>query len=217
MDFLTLHELSLHLDVSVRVLRSRLRQFLLAGKLVENRDCRRDDYVDETHFVWRIDPVAFTRATGLRSVSQPDTRAAAPDTQSVNRPRSSATAPTDRPTETLIKVDSPSPSLEREMITLLKEQVRVKDVQIADLNEQNKSLNSLHLKLTGQIVQQADRIQNLLRLTGGKLDLAESVNRSVDDGRPVASQSGHLDNASDIPFGNQPADSVPEEGSARAA
>lgn len=43
MEFLTLHELSVQLDVSVRVLRHRLRQLLLAGKLIENQDCRRID------------------------------------------------------------------------------------------------------------------------------------------------------------------------------
>jgi hypothetical protein len=48
--------------------------------------------------------------------------------------------------------------------------MRVKDVQIADLSEQNKALNNLHLKLTGQIVQQADKIQSLLRLTAGRTE-----------------------------------------------
>ena len=50
MDFLTLHELSVQFDVSVRVLRHRLRQLLTEGKLVVGRDCRRDDFVDDTHF-----------------------------------------------------------------------------------------------------------------------------------------------------------------------
>jgi len=68
MDFLTLHELSVQLDVSVRVLRHRLRQLLTEGKLVENRDCRRDDYVDPTHFVWRVDPAVFIRAPLVEQV-----------------------------------------------------------------------------------------------------------------------------------------------------
>lgn len=50
-------------------------KLLQTGKLIENQDCRRDDFVDDTHFVWRVDPVAFMRATGLRSVNEPDNRA----------------------------------------------------------------------------------------------------------------------------------------------
>ena len=64
MDFLTLHELSMQFDVPVRVLRYRLRQLLQAGKLIDSQDYRRDDYVDDTHFVWRLNPVSFMRATG---------------------------------------------------------------------------------------------------------------------------------------------------------
>jgi hypothetical protein len=53
--------------------------------------------------------------------------------------------------------------MEREVIDLLKDQMRMKDTQIADLSEQNKAPNNLHLKLTGQIVQQTERIQNSIR------------------------------------------------------
>src|SRR3954469_22366505 len=89
MEFLTLHELSVQLDTSVRVLRHRLRQLLTEGKLVENRDCRREDYVDPTHFVWRVDRVAFIRATGLQPVA---TRANQPS-PSVNPPASQPASP----------------------------------------------------------------------------------------------------------------------------
>ncbi|MBL9185863.1 MAG: hypothetical protein JNK23_00150 [Opitutaceae bacterium] len=221
MEFLTLHELSLRLDVSVRVLRSRLRQLLQAGKLIENVDCKRDGYVDETHFVWLVNPVAFMRATELQPVAKPVSPVAATASQSVNQPGSTAsrvdTPLADRPDQTLPKVDSQTPSMEREIIDLLKGQMRVKDVQIADLSEQNKALNSLHLKLTGQIVQQADRIQNLLRLTGGKTDLADATtqagNRRDTPANPTATHGVTVDN----PFGNQPPTAPEEQEGERAA
>ena len=185
MTFVTLHELSLQLDVSVRVLRSRMKQLLQAGKFTEPNDCRREGYVDETHFTWLVNPEAFIRAAGLRPIGRPVSPSLSAATQAVSPSASPVshlvTQPVDQPAprrEPPPKADLMAPTLEREMITILKDQMRVKDTQIADLSEQNKALNSLHLKLTGQIVQQSDRIQNLLRLTGGKSDLAVTVTRA---------------------------------------
>lgn len=186
MDCVTLHELSLQLDISVRVLRSRLKQLLLAGKLTENVDCKREGYVDETHFTWLVNPEAFIRAAGLRPANRPVTPLPPTATQPVSPPVNpvshTAAQPVDQPAP---RRESPpptpeptTPTLEREMITILKDQIRVKDTQIADLSGQNKALNELHLKLTGQIVRQADRIQTLLRLTGGKCDFAEMATQA---------------------------------------
>jgi hypothetical protein len=89
MDFLTLHELSLQLDVSVRILRLRLHRLLAEGTLIEPRACLREGYVDATHFVWRVNPVAFMRATGYQSASRPGNQTGIPvhrlDTPPVNR------------------------------------------------------------------------------------------------------------------------------------
>jgi hypothetical protein len=83
MEFLTLHELSVEFNVSVRVLRHRLRQLLLLGTLVENRDCRRDEFVDDKHFVWRVEPIAFMRATNLRRVNKSENQVPPSVTQPV--------------------------------------------------------------------------------------------------------------------------------------
>jgi hypothetical protein len=128
MNLLTLHELSLHLDVSVRVLRHRLRQLLLEGKLIENRDCRRDGYVDATHSVWRVDPVAFVRASRIPSASRPDNRATTETLTLATKPGSHPSQPVVSPSnsnsQTLPNVDKPSSALEREMIDLLKGQLK---------------------------------------------------------------------------------------------
>ncbi len=217
MDFLTLHELSVQLDVSVRVLRHRLRQLLTEGKLVENRDCRRDDYVDPTHFVWRVDPAVFIRATGLQPV-----------TTSVNHPSASVTPPANQsPTpanhaaepkeQTLPKVDIKPPGMEREMIDLLKDQVRVKDGQLVELTGQNKTLTALNEKLTGAVVHQSEQIRNLLRLTGGKTEADEFFAESDSKLGNAANRPGNASATRDHDFGNQPVDRANDQGSARAA
>jgi len=204
MEFLTLHELSVQLDVSVRVLRHRLRQLLLAGKLIENADCRRDDFVDDTHFVWRVDPVAFMRATGLRLVNPPDNSAQPAATQAANQPPTPANQLGNRGEQTLPKVDTTFPSMEREMIDLLKGQLGAKDGQISDLSGQNMKLNDVNLKLVAQTVQQSDRIQTLMRLTEGKMELADMVAQTGNGTATTDSSSG--DRAADTgnDFGNHP-------------
>jgi hypothetical protein len=166
MDMVTLHELSVMLDISVRVLRSRVRQLVQSGKLIEGRDCHRDDYVDETHFVWKISPTAFIRETGFKLVAAPST----PATRSDNQPPVRATELLPEGGQTLIKPDSKPPGMEREMIELLKGQLVVKDGQIADLTAQNKTVVTLNEKLTGAVVHHTEQIKNLLQLTGGKME-----------------------------------------------
>lgn len=185
MEFLTLHELSLRFDIPVRVLRYRLRHLLQAGKLTDGEDFRRDDYVDETHFVWRINPVSFARLIGTRSVTPSATQTPSGANHVVNEPLPLVThqSAAGRPTLPILdtkaspNVDSRSPSFEREVIEILKEQVRVKDGQIADLTAQSKTLTALHEKLTGAVVHQGEEIRNLLRLTGGKTEADEVVHR----------------------------------------
>src|SRR5215472_3367173 len=70
MEFVTLHELSKEFDLPARVVRYRFHQLRQVDKLKEVDDWRRDDYVDEQHFVWKINPLSFIRETGLTPVSQ---------------------------------------------------------------------------------------------------------------------------------------------------
>jgi hypothetical protein len=52
----------------------------------------------------------------------------------------------------------------------LKDQIRVKDGQLKDVGEQLKETHELNVKLTGTMLQQAQEIKSLLRLTGGKTE-----------------------------------------------
>lgn len=174
-DYITLHELSVHLDVSDRVWRHRLRQLLATGKLVLDRDCRRDDYVDSTHFVWRVDSDAFVKASGLHPVTKPATTVLSLVNTLGDQPLPVVNNSVSTPSKTIPNLDTTPSRLEREMIDILKDQVRVKDGQIAELSEQNKTLSSLNHKLNGAVLRQSDQIQNLLRLTGGKSDDVDSA------------------------------------------
>jgi hypothetical protein len=211
----------MQLNQSVRVLRLRLRRLLTEGHLIEGRDCRRDDYVDETHFIWRVDPAAFVRASGsqpvIRFATQAATQFRSLDDQSDNRVQKAGGRPADEVGQTLPKVDNPSSSLQREMIDLLKGQLSAKDGQIADLSEQNKKLNDVNLKLVAQTVQQSDRIQTLLRLTEGKMELADTVTKAGSGtATPDSNPGDHVaDSGND--FGNQPPSSSRDWGSDLAA
>jgi len=214
MNFLTIHELSVEFDIPARVLRYRFLQLREDTKLVEGVDYRRDDFVDEQHFVWKINPVSFMRETGLKPVTksaplvnEPDNHKPASVTSTVNQPQKSAIqtpnggnhsdnhAPdvgSQRGNEAVTKINhqEPGPSVEREMIDLLKGQLVVKDGQIRDLTDQTLKLNDLNVKLVGQTLQQADRIQTLLRLTGGKSEPDTVVAKEGE----VLPDDGNVDN-----------------------
>lgn len=220
MMFLTIHELSVEFDTPARVLRYRFLQLVQSGKLVEGQDYRRDDFVDDQHFVWRINPVSFTRETGYQVVNKPTQVAAKSSNQensSVakqgNEVEKLATKPVNQGgnfdnekvvldnsrgsqvgNKNMADTKMPAPMatspLEREIIDLLKNQIVVKDGQIRDLTDQTLKLNDLNVKLVGQTLKQADHIQTLLRLTGGKSDLSDMV---VKEGEATAADGGKMD------------------------
>ena len=197
MEFLGIHELSVEFDIPARVLRYKFLQLILSGKLVEGQDYRRDDFVDDQHFVWKINPVSFMRESGYQLVNKsgshseviatkPGNKVADPVTKTVTEP---APIVNHEPgfdnhsgSQVGDKMDAKRelpamPSLEREMIDLLKGQIVVKDHQIHELTEHSKKTDDLNVKLIGTTVQQAEQIRSLLRLTGGKTQPGEVVTK----------------------------------------
>ena len=65
MEFVTLHQLARELDTPEKNLRYLFRNLRRANKLKENDDFIKDDYRDDRHFTYKINPVTFTRAAGL--------------------------------------------------------------------------------------------------------------------------------------------------------
>lgn len=190
MEFVTIHDLSRELNIPARVIRYRLIQLIAEGKMKENADFRRDDFKDDQHFLWKINPLSFMHQTGLKpvtAVNQIDDDLVTPgnktdnelDTGKVFHDKSSSTV-VNQPDNNLLPPVSKSnrmdnnagnKSLEREMIDLLKDQIKVKDGQLREQGEQLKDLNDLNVKLTGTMLQQNQKIEGLLRLTGGKSEI----------------------------------------------
>ena len=205
MEFVTIHDLSRELNTPARVIRYRLIHLIMEGKLKENDDFRRDDFKDDQHFVWKINPLTFMRATELKPaapvnhiddnlvtpvtnfdnkpippVNQPEINVGTAGGGSLPRVNQTGNNPASGVNENGDKVDTKGPSLEREMIDLLKEQIKVKDGQLHEQGEQLKDLNDMNMKLTGTMLQQNQKIENLLRITGGKTEVTGGEDSSVD-------------------------------------
>jgi hypothetical protein len=204
MNFLNIHEISVEFDIPSRVVRYRFHQLRQANKLAENTDFLREDFVDDQHFVWKINPVSFMRETGLKpvtkanaSVNELSSKQTTADTKVVNQPAPLVDQPradgnkVGSQTENKIAPSAATPTVEREMLDFLKGQIKVKDSQIADLTDQNKKVNDLNLKLVGQTVQQAEQIQTLLRLTGGKSEPDAVVAK---EGEALSTDGNKVDN-----------------------
>src|ERR1043166_9707868 len=71
MEFVTIHDLSRELNIPERVIRYRLVNLIAEGKLKEHEDFRRDDFKDDQHFVWKIQPLRFIQETGLKPAAAP--------------------------------------------------------------------------------------------------------------------------------------------------
>jgi hypothetical protein len=197
MEFVTIHDLSRALNIPARVIRYRLMQLIAEQKLKEHDDFRRDDFKDDQHFVWKIHPLRFMQQTGFKPATLPPavnnvpTTANKPDNQSplvVNQPVNESQKP-----DAGVDTKPQEPSLAREMIDLLKEQIDIKDGQLKDQGEQLKETHELNLKLIGTTLQQSQKIEKLLRLTGGKTELVEVDDKDSRVGDIVDNQSSPID------------------------
>src|SRR2546430_9368075 len=72
MEFLTLHQLSRELNKPERVLRHRFKNLLKKNTLVEGEDFIREGYIDDQHFVFKINPLRFVELTQLNPAPPPD-------------------------------------------------------------------------------------------------------------------------------------------------
>src|SRR5438067_13127330 len=73
MEFLTLHQLSRELNKPEKVLRYKFKNLLKKSILVEGEDFIREGYIDDKHFLFKINPLRFSQLTELSPVSPPDT------------------------------------------------------------------------------------------------------------------------------------------------
>jgi [ribosomal protein S5]-alanine N-acetyltransferase len=174
MEFVTIHDLFRELNVPARVIRYRLIHLIADAKLKERDDFRRDDFRDDQHFVWKIRPLRFMQETGLKpTVTSPlpaDNKVDNRSLPTVDQIGNTHATSSVEPPKIVTQFDNDAgnktndQSLAREMIDLLKGQLQVKDQQLQEQGEQIKETHELNLKLTGTMLQQSQKIENLPRL-----------------------------------------------------
>src|SRR5206468_1271540 len=72
MEFLTLHQLSRVLNKPEKVLRYKFKNLLKKNTLVEGEDFIREGYIDDKHFLFKINPIRFAQLTELSPAPLPD-------------------------------------------------------------------------------------------------------------------------------------------------
>lgn len=202
MEFVTIHDLSRELNIPSRVVRYRLMNLIAEGKFKEHEDFRRDDFKDDQHFVWKINPMRFIQETALKpappltAVNEVGKQPMPLVNQSVNAkpPAGNEVQPSATKAENNAPVEDGERSLARELIDVLKEQLHVKDTQLREQGEQLKDEHELNLKLTGTMLQQAQKIENLLRLTSGEPESPDVVIDSDQSGNETVNQGSSVDN-----------------------
>ena len=177
MEFLTLHELSRELNKPERQLRHKFKNLLKKNTLVEGEDFIREGYIDDQHFVFKINPLRFSELTQLNPAPLPDqivyhgannvdTNGYQVDNKTVNNTDTT-------PQESGTNVGNQQPKINtsdtqeivldditNDYIDLLKGQLREKDKQLSVKDEQLKAKDDL-LKLAHEQAKEKDNAQIL--------------------------------------------------------
>ena len=223
MELVTIHDLSRQFNIPSRVVRYRLQKLIVAGKLKEGEDFQREDFKDDQHFVWKINPLSFMRETGLQRISPPPkmtlpvnetgNSSATPDNNlgnqsfgATNLPAHSEIPPVNT-SSTVVNQTAHSDNktvnnagdeaaaraedraFEREMIDFMKEQIKTKDELIRDQGKQLREEKELNRSLNSALLQQGQKIENLMRLTGGKMEMAETMTKPAGEEKTVDSHA----------------------------
>ena len=177
MDFLTLHELSRALNKPERQLRHKFKNLLKKNTLVEGEDFVREGYIDDQHFVFKINPLRFAELTQLNPAPLPDTTGYQLGTNVDNNgyqvDNKSVNNTDTTPQESGTNVGTQQPKINtsdmqeilldditNDYIDLLKGQLREKDKQLAVKDEQLKAKDDL-LKLVHEQAKEKDNAQIL--------------------------------------------------------
>jgi AraC-like DNA-binding protein len=174
MEFLTLHELSRELNKPERQLRHKFKNLLKKNTLVEGEDFVREGYIDDQHFVFKINPVRFVELTQLNPAPPLDTTGYQVDnnldnngyqggTKVVNNidttPQESGTT-VGTQQETSDTQEIVLDDITNDYIELLKQQVHEKDRQLSVKDEQLKAKDEL-LKQVQEQTREKDNAQIL--------------------------------------------------------
>jgi hypothetical protein len=219
MEFLTLHQLSRELNKPERVLRHKFKNLHKKNILVEGEDFIREGYIDDQHFVFKINPVRFAQLadlapapplgnTGYQPVNNLDNTGYQTVTNSVtnfdaNPPVSDTNRGNQK--ENTVATDtqeSMNTSMANDFITLLKEQLHEKDKQLAEKDELLKSSNEL-LKQAQEQSKEKDNAQILALSEIIRLNKKLLPTKSGDPVRNVDTNGYQPGNDMDTNIGNQ--------------
>jgi hypothetical protein len=191
--FITIHDLSREFNVPARVIRYRFLQAVADGRLKEGDDFRRDDYKDDQHFVWKVNPLSFSRVTELKPTGASPLRSVPPAenpglitnsltnpppavnnaSQSVNQPvtKAAATVNTPPPAANAERGGAAQPAFdlpfELEVIGILREQLKAKDEQIRAKDD--------HIKNQDKQMGEVNELN--VKLTGTMLQQSQKIER----------------------------------------
>ena len=174
MEFLTLHQLSREFDKPEKVLRYKFHQLRKQNKLNDGEDFIREDFIDERHFVYKINPVTFFRVAGLSPIPIPengyqtdtnvgnqeeylDTNGYQTVTKNQGRDTNIDTQPPD--VDTKPDPGGSQENMVHDFIAVLKEQLKVKDSQIDHYKDQLNDLQKTNNMAMSEVVQLNRRLQ----------------------------------------------------------
>jgi hypothetical protein len=215
MEFLTLHELSRQLNKPEKILRYSFKKLLRSNTLVEGEDYIRDEYTDDRHFIYKINPLRFIEATRLNPVPLPDSPQETFDNNFVNNGYQFGTkldnnfgtkeqeidTKAQSPTASTVPPEAhqpPSRDMVGDLIDVLRDQLKAKDEQIKTQAEQLKMAQE-RIK-EGQSTQylalrEIMRLGRLLQLNSGRPSTSEFGTNGYQKAEPM-----------DTNFGNQEVD-----------
>ena len=179
MEFLTLHQLSREFDKPEKVLRYKFHQLRKQNKLNDGEDFIREDFIDERHFVYKINPVTFFKVAGLAPVPLPDINGYQADIniatteesldnhidtngyQTVTKNQERDTNIDTQPPDVDTKPDPNGyqENMMHDFIAVLKEQLKVKDAQIGHYKDQLNDLQKTNNMAMSEVVQLNRRLQ----------------------------------------------------------
>lgn len=177
MEFLTLHQLSRELNKPEKVLRYKFKKLLKKNTLVEGEDFIREGYIDDKHFLFKINPVRFAQLTELSPAPLPDTNGYQTGTNTdtngyqvgtkaiTNTDTKTPEADTNignqqKTTDANDAQEILNKTVTNEFIELMKEQLREKDKQLREKDDQLKSKDEL-LKIVQEQAKEKDNTQFL--------------------------------------------------------
>lgn len=166
-NFITLDILARELDMSLDNVRYRFKQLRRSNQLVDGVDYIRDDYVNETNFVYRVNPARFYAEAGFPSLSgrRPlastpvPTASSSPSTEDVTDSSPASTTPSERErsaSDPLASID-----ILRERLSFKDEQIEWKQEQLEETREELSTLREERRMFTKALTQAFETIQGL--------------------------------------------------------